>query len=193
MDWTEFLSDVSKKLIDNDDLIYELKSESNSNWLGYLAASENSIAEHEKRLNTKLPPSYREFLKASNGFKQINTFIWDVLPLNKIDWLEKFDNSFYNLYKKQFNFISVPDSKYFVYGEKQDTVNFRSEYLINSLAISNWGDSTILLLNPLVKYGNEWEAWMFTNWAPGAFRYRSFEELMIEEFQSYLELIRNRT
>ncbi|MEX6690181.1 hypothetical protein QTN47_21910 [Danxiaibacter flavus] len=61
--------------------------------------------------------------------------------------------------------------------------------MIKTLAISNWGDSAILLLNPEVKFGDEWEAWMFANWRPGADRYKSFEELMKEEYSSYLDVL----
>ena len=41
-----------------------------SRWLGYPGATEEQIMNLETRLGRKLPPSYRAFLKASNGFRQ---------------------------------------------------------------------------------------------------------------------------
>ncbi|MEP6672109.1 MAG: hypothetical protein ABJF10_23300 [Chthoniobacter sp.] len=75
--------------------------------------------------------------------------------------------------------MQLSDAEYLVYGEAQDTVRFREEYLQTALEISDRGDDAILLLNPKTKTPEgEWEAWMFANWFPGARRYRSFRELM---------------
>lgn len=191
MNWKNFLTDVSNTLLNSDDLLNEFKDEASSNWLGFPPVTEHGIQIHEKKLKTLLPPSYKEFLMTTNGFKQISSFIWDILPLDKIDWIKNFDNHFYQLYTKEFE-LDITDEEYFVYGEEQDTVNFRNEYLIKTLAVSNWGDAVILLLNPEVKFGDEWEAWMFANWYPGAARYKSFEELMQEEYSSYLDLLKNK-
>src|SRR5688572_19945783 len=161
MIWTEFLSQVSESLIKSDALLDTLQIDKPYKWLGYAGISESDIIKHEERLQIKLPPSYKEFLKTSNGFKQLNTYVWDILPLDKINWLKSFDPSFYELYatehKDSFN---ASDEEYFVYGENQSSTDFRSKYLIESLAVSSWGDAAIVLLNPNVKFGEEWEAWV---------------------------------
>lgn len=41
----------------------------------------------------------------------------------------------------------------------------------------------------MVKFGEEWEAWVYANWFPGAKRYKSFRELIETEFYSTLKLI----
>ena len=75
-----------------------------------------------------------------------------------------------------------------MYGETQDSVRFRVEYLESALEISDIGDSAIFLLNPKVLTPDgEWEAWFFGNWLPGANRYRSFAELMEDEYHSFHE------
>lgn len=191
MNWKIFLDDVSKTIINSDDLLNEYKEEPPLDWLGYTPVSDQDIQKHEARLQTTLPPSYKSFLKETNGFRQLSGFTGDIMPLDKIDWLKNFDPNFYKLYAEEFNNLTISDEEYFVYGEEQETVNFRSEYLIKTLAISGWYDSAILLLNPEVKFGDEWEAWMFANWYPGAVRCKSFEELMKEEYSSYLELRNN--
>lgn len=192
MDWKSHLTNISLTLAQSEDLLQEYRND-NLNWLGFEGASDSQIELLEKRLNTNLPPSYKEFLKVSNGFKQLNCFVWDILPIEKIDWLKISDPTLYELYSTEFlNSFNATDEEYFIYGEDQKTTDFRSEYLINSLAISGWGDAAILLLNPKVKFGDEWEAWMFATWHLGPVRYKSFEQLMREEYASYLELINNQ-
>ena len=178
-------------LIESEDLNQEYKATSD-NWLGFEPATETEIIETEERLSIMLPPSYKEFLRASNGFKQLSCFVWNIFPVNKIVRLPEFDNHFVDVYKDLHETFNPSDEEYFIYGEEQETTNFRSRYLKKSLAISGWGDSCILLLNPEVKFGNEWEAWMFSNWYPGPARYKSFEELMVEEYSSYVELLNER-
>ena len=188
MNWKNFLSTVSETLLNSEDLREEFKNNS-SNWLGFEGASEDAIKNHEDRLNVSLPPSYRDFLKTTNGFKQLNCFIWDILSVDKIEWLEAFDPQFFKLYSTEFkDTFHASDEKYFIYGEQQKSIDFRSDYLVNSLVVSGWGDASIILLNPSVKFGDEWEAWMFATWIFGPIRYKSFEILMKEEFASYIEL-----
>ena len=191
MNWKEFLNTVSKTLIESQDLNYQYK-ETTLNWLGFEPVTEAEIIETEKRLNTTLPPSYKNFLRTSNGFKQLSCFVWNILPVSSVNWLWQFDNQFVDVYNNSHDTFNPTDEEYFFYGEEQKTINFRSKYLTNCLAISGWGDSCILLLNPEVKFGYEWEAWMFANWYPGAARYKSFEELMVEEYSSYIELLNKR-
>ncbi len=186
MNWKGFLTDISKTVIQNGDLL-ERFSSNPTNWLGFDGITDAEIELHEKRLNTTLPPSYKEFLKASNGFKQLSGFVWDLLPIDKIEWLKEFDKPFCNVYTEIP--FQVSDEEYFIYGDKQRSTNFRSSYLLNSLAISDWGDATILLLNPDVKFGDEWEAWNFAVWQLGPYRYKSFEELIKEDYSSYLQLL----
>ncbi len=70
----------------------------------------------------------------------------------------------------------------------QDPPYFRSAYFEKCFTISGWGDATILLLNPEVKLGKEWEAWTFALSKLGPTRYQSFEKLIIEEYNRYLKL-----
>jgi cell wall assembly regulator SMI1 len=134
MNWKSHLSDISATLAQSDDLQSEYIN-NNLNWLGFDGATEAEIQRHEKRLSTSLPPSYKEFLKVSNGFKQLNCFVWNILPIDKVDWLKNFDPTLYQLYTTEFkDSFNATDKEYFVYGEEQKTTDFRSEYLVNSLA-----------------------------------------------------------
>lgn len=77
---------------------------------------------------------------------------------------------------------SIPDEEYFIYGEEQDCANCRFEYIENALEISTESeDCDIFLLVPDVIFETgEWEAWHAGSKLPGAYRYRSFYELMLQ-------------
>jgi len=192
MDWKIFLDNVSKTLFKSDDLLDKF-SNNPSEWLGFVEISDNEIQNHESKLGTLLPPSYKSFLKTTNGFKQLSCFVWDIWPVEKIDWLKNVDPQLIEIYSTQFaGVFDVTDQEYFVYGEMQDPPFFRSAYFEKCLAISGWGDASILLLNPEIKFGDEWEAWMFATWNLGPNHYQSFEQLMVEEFDSYLQLLNDK-
>jgi hypothetical protein len=56
-----------------------------------------------------------------------------------------------------------------------------------TLEISDVGDSAIYLLNPLAESSDgEWQAWFFSNWNPGAVRYRSFQQMIENERKRFL-------
>ena len=136
-----------------------------------------------------LPPSYREFLAVSNGWRLTGNFIWRIWSTEEIDWFRVRNAEWIEAYVdpiRGLGDLSLTDDEYLVYGETQDSVRFRVEYLESALEVSDIGDSAIFLLNPkVVTPDGEWEAWFFGNWLPGANRYRSFAELMEAEYQSF--------
>ena len=134
-----------------------------------------AIAALEARLGTTLPPSYRDFLLTSDGLV-VADFI-SLLPAAHVDWFANLDTS---------NAIEAwnqdpdeaSDEQYAVYGADQDCVHMRARHLRSALQISATCDGDVLLLIPEVRFGAEWEAWFLGNKNPGAYRYRSFRELM---------------
>ncbi|OKH47935.1 hypothetical protein NIES2101_22980 [Calothrix sp. HK-06] len=194
-DWQSVLEEFSLKLIEYDikqsgklradgsaiqpKLNNELRK---SNWLGYLGATEEQISNAETRLNVNFPLSYREFLKVSNGWRNAD---WTELKLwstEEVDWFATKNQNWINGWFPDYTETrpTVVDDLYFVYGEEQDCINLRTEYLQNALEIStDSGDGDIFLLIPDVVFDDrEWEAWHFGSKLPGAVRYCSFYELM---------------
>ncbi len=175
-------------------------------WLGYPGATEAQIAQAERRLQLRLPPSYREFLKVSNGWRQTTPFIRRLWSTEEIErfatrhskWIEAFIEHHETAHlsfdpeaelDEFWEAPSVSDQDYFVYGENQDCSKLRVEYLQTAIEISDVGESFVYLLNPQVETEDgEWEAWFFGDCLPGADRYRSFQELMQAEYQNFLEL-----
>lgn len=58
-------------------------------WAGAQPASEEAIVAVEERLGVRLPPSYRNFLKVSNGWEYVGPV--DLFPLESIGWFTDLD------------------------------------------------------------------------------------------------------
>jgi hypothetical protein len=207
-DWYKFLWQWSQELISSPRYADQLpNSVKESGWLGFPGATEEQIIQVELRLKVTLPPSYRDFLKVSNGWLQTTPFIYRIWSVSEVKWFKEIHQSwiktftethlrprcdgYRNVYKLNGSLQAqlIPDSEYYVYGEDQDCSKIRLNYLSSTLEISEKGESAIYLLNPEVVFENgEWEAWFFGDWLPGADRYRSFQELMEAEYRNFLEM-----
>jgi hypothetical protein len=191
--WHDLLNKFSKAFLnsvtrhDYEDLSESITA---SGWLGYLGASEAQIAAAEARLGRSLPPSYREFLKISNGWRNWGAFIDKLWSAEEVDWFVVRNASWVGVWADGGDDLEdLPDDEYFVYGDDQDPVFMRHEHLKTALEVSDVGDSAIMLLNPqVITPDGEWEAWFFANWLPGARRYRSFWDMLHDEHLSFLEI-----
>ncbi len=188
--WEPFLRRWSQEALASHDPTSLPNDIQDSGWLGYPSATDAEIAQAESRLNTIFPPSYRAFLKVSNGWRQTTPFIDRLWSTAEIEWFTTRHSDWIEDFIRRYGDRDLEhDPNYEIYGPDQDCRTLRSQYLYSSLEISQKGDSSIYLLNPQVTTANgEWEAWFFGNWLPGADRYRSFEELMQAEYQNFLEL-----
>jgi hypothetical protein len=189
--WQVFLERFSQILIDDETIRVQLSRETlNSRWLGFPGASLEDIQIAEKRLGVELPPSYRQFLQTSNGWRNSGGSIYRIWSTNEIAWFRERNQQWIDAYTAPADDLpAIPDRDYYVYGKDQDPITLRVEYLQTALEISDVGDAGIYLLNPqVVTKEGEWEAWFFANWLPGAARYRSFQELMEAEYQNFLAL-----
>jgi hypothetical protein len=207
-DWESFLQQWSEAILeslDEAELALLPPEVLDSGWLGYPGATEEQIRQTESRLGVQLPPSYRDFLKVTNGWRQTTTFIhrlWSTEGIERFaarhpKWIEAFTNHHENT---QVEFegaielealwepLTVLEEEYLIYGEEQDCSKLRVEYLRTAIEISDVGVDAIYLLNPqIVGEDGEWEAWFFADCLPGADRYRSFREMMEAEYQNFLE------
>jgi hypothetical protein len=183
-EWKTFLTEYNEELLSYEQIVEALPRELiKAVWLGYNGVAEAEIVATEKRLDTRLPPSYRTFLKVSNGWRFPSVSIFDLLPATKVVWFREQNQDWIDAYVvPSAELPPITDKEYFVYGAKQDCVKFRTEYLPTALQISDVGDSAVVLLNPkVITPEGEWETWFFANWLPGAVRYRSFAEWLTAE------------
>lgn len=201
--WERFLKRWSQELLKSmGEKRFKLPPEViQSGWLGYPGATEEQIACAEARLEITLPPSYREFLKVTNGWRQTTPFINKLWSTEDLEWFSLRHQAWIDTFVERYTDDSVEsldprlgkstilDQDYFVYGDAQDCSKLRVEYLQTTLEISEKGDAAIYLLNPqVITEDGEWEAWFFGDWLPGADRYRSFREMMQAEYENFLEL-----
>lgn len=91
LEWNAYLQECSRQIIDAGEDSGPILPEAatRGGWLGYAPASNSAVRQAEKRLGATLPPSLRAFYSASNGWRTVGGFIYDVLPLEKIGWIRE--------------------------------------------------------------------------------------------------------
>jgi hypothetical protein len=148
--------------------------------LGFAGANDEQLAATEARLAMKLPPSYSEFLRATNGLLQPYSYVaacgGDFWPAADIDWFRVHNPEWIEAYAVAGELLSPAGAKTFV-GELRGT-----------LELSHDGDAAVYLLNPRVLTANgEWEAWFFASWSPEVERFPSFEAMMQSRYRAFHE------
>lgn len=190
-DWDGFLALWSQILLSDEDLLAEIPPEAidiQRSRIGYPGAGQNQIEEAEARLGVSLPATYRSFLQSSNGWPLAGLLVEHLLPVGEVDWFVKRNREWLEAWRYGFHYYGDPppvqDADYSVYGEAQNPLLIREEYLEACLQIGE-GDNAVYLLNPRVTFEDgEWEAWFFES-EMGAQRYRSFWDLMQSEYQTF--------
>lgn len=193
--WRDLLQAVNRALHDRHarsvasappESAYLVEAHRPPDWLGRTGAGEAELARHEERLGMRLPPSYRAFLQATNGWDEETYSSLHLLPIAEVGWTRDTDPHLAESWGPEPGspVPSVPDEEYFVYGKGQDAITLRQEYMPDTLYIAEYLEGAVYLLNPhVVTPAGEWEAWHFATWKPGATRYRSFWDLMTDEFR----------
>jgi hypothetical protein len=189
--WQDFLAQWSQELLASRTVRERLSAEViAASWLGYPGATEAQLAQAEARLGILFPPSYREFLKVTNGWREAGYFIHKLWSTEEIEWHAVRHQDLIDAWLEGSGGPHpVPDEEYFVYGEGQ--TDFREEYLQTALEISEddpRGDGVYLLNPQIVTPEGEWEAWFFAAWNEGATRYRSFWEMLHAEREDFLHM-----
>src|SRR5262245_20526644 len=130
-EWKAFLTEYNRELLSYEEVVEALPRELiKAGWLGYPAAAEEEVASLEKQLGARLPPSYRAFLRVSNGWCFPSVSILDLFPVEKVAWFRELNQSWIDAYVSGHAELSrVTDEEYCDYGPKQDCVKFREEYL----------------------------------------------------------------
>lgn len=183
-EWRTLLQQLSDLAIADYETRSMLTSEQIANrWLGEPPASDEGIAAAERRLGIALPPSYKAFLRASNGWNHPIPFIRRLAPVEKIGWLRDVDPEFIRCWREGTDYArqqfgapakSAPDDDL----EKTLVIKLPHEE----------DDAAFYMLNPVRVTNGELEAWFFSNWNPGARAYRSFWDLMVAQRESFREI-----
>lgn len=156
-------------------------------------AAESELAALEARIGRPLPPSYRAFLAFSNGAWSKPGWNAPLIPderhpeaglltAEQVGWLVDLDPRFVEIWMDADypDDDLLSDAVYFDYSrEEQDSCEIRVRDIPHLLMVScfDWGSAVFLNPNAVSPDG-EWEAWDFANSNPGAYRYRSFADLL---------------
>jgi cell wall assembly regulator SMI1 len=139
-------------------------------------ASGVDIQSLEQRLGRQLPPSYRNFLLASNGWTFMQTFK-ELFNVQEVDWLNNLAP-----WLADWEGSEISDEEYFDYSDLRYHSGIRRGHMESVLQISSIESGYVYLLNPLIiDERGEWECFDFGTKISGGHRYRSFWD-MIHKF-----------
>jgi hypothetical protein len=105
----KILSSLSAKILADEEVAQSLPDEvRESGWLGFPACSDHEIRSAEMRLGVTLPNTLRDFYLLTNGWRNLNEFVYAILPVEKIDVLPNVDRKLADAIN-----ASSPDGSYF--------------------------------------------------------------------------------
>ncbi|QCD54436.1 SMI1/KNR4 family protein [Streptomyces hawaiiensis] len=89
-DWRSFLlkwsGEWADHLPDGETPGEDDEAARHARWLGFPPASEERIAAMEERLGRRMPPSYREFLQVTDGWRHAGGFVWLLAGTEDAHW-----------------------------------------------------------------------------------------------------------
>jgi hypothetical protein len=204
--WRPFLELWSREWIDGHDpessppLAEEVVRDG---WLGFAPASEAEVAAAEARLGCRLPPSLREFLLVTNGWRDAGNFIYRLAGTTELEWLRDTDDRHWiEVYQdiagedagEDAGSGGDPDDELGEFDEDEPEPYGVEEarVLARSLRLSLAGDAAVLLLDPGdVDEDGEWAGYWLASWSGvGPERHDSFHDLMRRQWRSFHALRR---
>ncbi|MEU2741874.1 SMI1/KNR4 family protein [Streptomyces sp. NPDC007095] len=152
-------------------------------WLGFAPASEAEVAAAAPRLGRRLPPSLREFLLVTNGWRDAGNFIYRLAGAAELEWLRDTDD---RTWIEVWEDLAEDDVEEDEDGEEAFDVQ-EAKVLARCLRLSLEGDAAVMLLDPDdVDVDGEWAAYWLASWSgEGPERYGSFHGLMRRQWVSF--------
>ncbi|MFI9503703.1 SMI1/KNR4 family protein [Nocardia sp. NPDC052566] len=142
-------------------------------WLGYAPATEGDVAAVEERLGLRLPPSYRDFLLTTDGWRHAGVFVWQMRDTTNLGWLRDLDP----IWESWADLLT------------EDPVDAPGTPFSRGLLISLAADAGALFLDPADRDENgEWAAYSVFSWAEFPRRYPSFTALMESLYQGFHQI-----
>ncbi|MEU6765060.1 SMI1/KNR4 family protein [Streptomyces sp. NPDC046853] len=185
-DWRAFLTRWSEEWAGARDDLATLSADDaglrRRRWLGDAPAAEADIAAMEARIGCAMPPSYREFLRVSNGWQHAGGFVWRLAGTHEAHWHE--DASGLGEDFDEF------------WGEEDNPEEVRAQVGLwsRALQLDVASDATYVLLDPEdTGPDGEWAVRVWASWLDQDPRwYASFAEFMVAMHQEFHSLEADR-
>ncbi|MEE1942914.1 SMI1/KNR4 family protein [Streptomyces sp. TRM 70361] len=180
-DWRSFLLGWSGEWADSlpED---ETRSEDDEaarrvRWLGFPPASEERIAAVEERLGRRMPPSYREFLKVSDGWRHAGGFVWLLAGTESVRWHGN-ESGLADMFEEYLAEDAGPE-------ERREADLWR-----RGLQLDVKSDITHVLMDPEdVDEDGEWAVYTWASWrAAPPERHANFLEFMRDMYREFHSL-----
>ncbi|NEA65238.1 SMI1/KNR4 family protein [Streptomyces sp. SID12488] len=151
-------------------------------WLGFPPASEERIASLEERLGRRMPPSYREFLKVSNGWRHAGGFVWLLAGTKSARWHND-ESGLAVMFEEYLDEDCGPE-------ERREADVWR-----RGLQLDVESDITHVLMDPEdVDEDGEWAVYTWASWrAAPPERHANFFEFMQDMYREFHSLQANRS
>ncbi|MDQ1033981.1 hypothetical protein QFZ75_000397 [Streptomyces sp. V3I8] len=174
-EWADSLSDGDTR--DQDD-----EAARQARWLGFSPASEERIVAMEKHLGRQVPPSYREFLKVSDGWRRAGGFVRLLAGTADARWHNN-ESGLADMFEEYLDEDAGPE-------EQREVDIWR-----RGLQLDVESDMTYVLMDPEdVDENGEWAVYTWASWlAASPERHANFIEFMRDRHREFhsLEARRN--
>ncbi|MFD7069095.1 SMI1/KNR4 family protein [Streptomyces sp. NPDC059913] len=180
-DWQPFLlrwsAEWADSLTDDETRSADDEAARRARWLGFPPASEERIAAVEKRLGRRLPPSYREFLRISDGWQHAGGFVWLLAGSAEVHWHND-ESGLADIFEEYLDEDSDPE-------EWREAGVWR-----RGLRIDVEADAMYVVLDPEdVDENGEWAVYSWASWrAAPPERYADFAAFMREMHREFHSL-----
>ncbi|MHB9857131.1 SMI1/KNR4 family protein [Streptomyces sp. YIM S03343] len=184
-DWRSFLLRWSEEwadsLPDGEARGEDDEAARHARWLGFPAASEERMAAMEERLGRRMPPSYREFLKVSDGWRHAGGFVWLLAGTEGARWHND-ESGLAEMFEEYLDEDAGPE-------ELREADIWR-----RGLQLDVESDVTHVLLDPEdVDEDGEWAVYTWASWhAAPPERHANFLEFMREMYREFHQLRAHR-
>ncbi|MEU9350473.1 SMI1/KNR4 family protein [Streptomyces griseoloalbus] len=151
-------------------------------WLGFPPASEERIAALEERLGRRIPPSYREFLEVSDGWRHAGGFVWLLAGTEDARW-HRNESELADMFGEYLDEDAGPE-------ERREADIWR-----RGLQLDVDSDVTHVLMDPEdVDEDGEWAVYTWASWrAAPPERHANFLAFMREMYREFHSLRARRS
>lgn len=180
-DWRSFLlrwsGEWADSLPDGETQSEDDETARRTRWLGFPPASAERIAAMERRLGCQMPPSYREFLKVSDGWRHAGGFVWLLAGTEDARWHNN-ESGLADMFEEYLDDDAGPE-------ERREVDIWR-----RGLQLDVESDITHVLMDPEDVDGDgEWAVYTWASWrAAPPERHANFLEFMRDMYREFHSL-----